>query len=92
MYNISNELANYISWSLEFNVKSIYDYMSTHTSGFKQITEELKGELDQLLIDRNLTILELYKKLAISCDETVNFCEIHRRFYDPTIDKRSSKT
>ena len=84
-YDISNELANYISWSLEFNVKSIYDYMSTHTSGFKQRTEELKDELDQLLIDHNLTILELYKRLAIHCNETVNFCEIHRRFYDPTI-------
>ena len=84
-YDISNELANYISWSLEFNVKSIYDYMSNHSSGFKQRIEELELQLDQLLIAHNLNILELYKRLAIPCIDTINFCEIHRRFYDPTI-------
>ena len=84
-YGISDELANYISWSLEINVKSIYDYMAETRPDFKPRIAQLKSQLDQILEGHNLTILELYKKLAIPCQNTINFCEIHRIFYEPDV-------
>ena len=62
---ISNEMANYLTMALDPNAASLYRLMSFQIGSHAKRMEELENELDKILRTRNITIVDLMKKIAI---------------------------
>lgn len=59
------EIANYITMALDPSASTLYRFMSSQIGNYAQRINELQTELDQILTSRNITIVDLMKKLAI---------------------------
>ena len=73
-----------MTYSVDPGFIDYYRQFSTMTQGgtqFVQLMGLMQLRLHQILKDNNMTIIELYKAMAIKCNEFVFFCEIHRKFY-----------
>ena len=80
-YKISNELANYITMALDSSSASIYEIMSEIHSDYCDEMDALAHELSQILEDLNMSLLDLFKALAVRCQDFLVFCQIHSQIY-----------
>jgi hypothetical protein len=62
---ISNNLANYMTMALDPNVGHLVRYMTREVPDYPRLLEQLQEELDTKLSTSNMTILELFHKVAI---------------------------
>ena len=62
---ITNEMANYLTMALDPNAASIYELMKEQIENYEDRMKELQDELDEILISRNISIVELFHKIAI---------------------------
>ena len=58
-------MANYLTMSLDPNAGSLYHLMSSQVNTYQQKIKDLEKELDDILRLKNLTIVELFHKIAI---------------------------
>ena len=83
--NISDYMANYLTMSVDITLRSFYEYMTTVAVGtgpiFIEMMEKSAEQLDKILKDNNLNNMELMRNIAISCDELIMMCEVHRALY-----------
>ena len=81
-YNISNSLANYMTFALNPSLNDFVDFMLSGLTGtsreFETMLEKEAANLDSVLNDRNLTIIELFKAVAMSCEDVIVYCDDHR--------------
>ncbi len=64
-YNISNTLANYMTMVLDPNVKNFAKNILTYRPGNKERLNQLNQDLELILDERNVTVLELFYRVAI---------------------------
>ena len=62
---ISEEMANYLTMALDPSAGGIYELMSRQIFNYKNRIEKLEDELDEILLSKNVTILELFHRIAI---------------------------
>jgi hypothetical protein len=62
---ISNDVANYITMALDPNVGILVRYLSKNVPDYAASLDRLEVELDQKLHDSNITLLELFHRVAI---------------------------
>ena len=65
MEDISNELANYMTMTLDLNVANLASYMNRTVPNYDALINELDAQLETKLKASNITILELFHRLAI---------------------------
>lgn len=58
-------LANYMTMALDPNIAHLANHMKNEYSSFENLLYDLNDELDLKLKSDNLTILELFHKVAI---------------------------
>jgi len=58
-------LANYLTMALDPNAGNIYELMKTQIPKYEEKMMELEDELDMILTGRNISIVELFHKVAI---------------------------
>ena len=58
-------MANYITMALDPNASNLYHLMSHQIGNYAQRIRELQLELEIILRTRNLSIVDLMKKIAI---------------------------
>ena len=58
-------MANYLTMALDPNAANIYELMSRQIDNYQERMMELEDELDQILFSRNISIVELFHKIAI---------------------------
>jgi hypothetical protein len=58
-------MANYLTMALDPNAANLYRLMSYQIGNHAKRMEELENELEKILTTRNITIVELMKKIAI---------------------------
>ena len=79
-------MANYLTMVFDYSSKQIYEYFRSATDfpfpNYANDVQALTAELDQILSDKNVTVLELLESIAINCTSFVTFCEIHSVFID----------
>ena len=63
--DISNELANYMTMTLDLNVANLASYMNRTVPNYDALINELDAQLETKLKASNITILELFHRLAI---------------------------
>merc|ERR1712226_1607791 len=59
--------------------------------GITEVNTRARNELNRVLLENNWTLIELFRKIAIRCEDLVYFCDIHRKIYfsDKKADNRS---
>ena len=62
---ITNEMANYITMALDPNAGNLYKLMNNQIGNYEKKMEILQSELEQILLVRNLTIVDLFHKIAV---------------------------
>ncbi len=62
---ISDDMANYITMALDPSAGAIYQLMSRQISNYEDRIAELEDQLDQVLLSKNITILDLFHRIAI---------------------------
>ncbi len=62
---ISNEMANYLTMALDPNAANIYELMSKQIPNYREKIMNLEDELDEILISKNISIVNLFHKIAI---------------------------
>ena len=60
-------MANYITMALDPNASNLYNLMSYQIGNYAQRIRELQLELENILTTRNLSVVDLMKKIAIRC-------------------------
>ena len=65
MEGITNEMANYITMALDPNAGNLYKLMNNQIGNYENKMEILQSELEQILLVRNLTIVDLFHKIAV---------------------------
>eukprot|EP00094_Tigriopus_californicus_P005172 TCALIF_04986-PA protein Name:"Protein of unknown function" AED:0.17 eAED:0.17 QI:2/1/0/1/1/0.5/2/0/132 len=87
--NISNDMANYMTLALDFGVTEYIQFMKKNNdfSGllFESKMAHLESELNEILNSSKMSILDLFREVAISCDDFISYCEVHREFYVATV-------
>ena len=58
-------MANYMTMALDPNVGHLVKYMTREVSEYGALLDQLQGELDIKLNSSNMTILDLFHKVAI---------------------------
>ena len=64
---ISNEMANYITMALDPNAGHTFALMNEQIENYQKHTTRLEEELETLLNKKNMTIVDLFHKIAIRC-------------------------
>lgn len=80
--NISDELANYMTMVLDPNVKDFLENIKITHPEYIQVLHQYKNDLDRILKQNQMSLLDLYHKIAVRCSDFVRFCEVHRRIYN----------
>ena len=62
---ISNDLANYLTMALDPNAGNIFELMKSQIPKYEERIMELEDELDMILSGQNISIVELFHKVAI---------------------------
>jgi len=62
---ITNEMANYLTMALDPNSSNLYKMMSDQIGNYKKRITELQDELDRILKLKNITIVDLFHRIAI---------------------------
>ena len=62
---VSEDLANYMSMALDPSAGNTADLMSQQIPNYREGIENLERELQEKLTAKNVTILELFHKIAI---------------------------
>lgn len=65
VWNVSNNLANYLSMALDPNMKATYDFMVTASNSTKLIFENMEAQLEAILTSNSISILDLFRNLAV---------------------------
>jgi hypothetical protein len=58
-------MANYMTMALDPSAGAIYQLMSRQISNYQDRIAELEEQLDQILLSKNITILDLFHRIAI---------------------------
>ena len=58
-------MANYITMALDPNAGNLYKLMNNQIGNYEKKMEILQSELEQILLVRNLTIVDLFHKIAV---------------------------
>ena len=58
-------MANYLTMALDPNAANIYELMSKQIPNYREKIMNLEDELDEILISKNISIVELFHKIAI---------------------------
>jgi hypothetical protein len=58
-------MANYMTMALDPSAGAIYQLMSRQISNYQDRIAELEDQLDQILLSKNITILDLFHRIAI---------------------------
>ena len=84
-HNISNELANYMTLVMDPSLPSLIEFMLSNLTGtaeiYSRIIATYEPQLDAILELHQMTLLELYKAVAIECELIVIYCELHRESF-----------
>jgi len=62
---ISPNLANYMTMALDPNVGHLVSFMREEVPTYDQLLKDLQSELDDKLYSQNLTLIELFHKIAM---------------------------
>ena len=86
---ISEGLANYMTMVFDYGAPQIVSYFSNSTDfvlpNYLDSIHAFGEELDQILSDKNTTLLSLMQRIAINCTNFVVFCEIHGAYINPDV-------
>lgn len=67
--NISNDMANYMTLALDFGLAEYFNFMKTSnvlgSAMFESTMTKLELDLDEILHSSNLSLIELYREVAI---------------------------
>jgi hypothetical protein len=58
-------MANYLTMALDPNAANIYELMSKQIPNYREKIMNLEDELDEILISKNISIVNLFHKIAI---------------------------
>ena len=58
-------MANYLTMTLDPNAGNIFELMKDQIPKYQERMMELEDELDDILVTRNVTIVDLFHKIAI---------------------------
>ena len=58
-------MANYLTMALDPNAGNLYKLMNNQIGNYKRNIQQLEYELDKILYVRNLTIVDLFHKIAM---------------------------
>jgi hypothetical protein len=58
-------MANYLTMALDPNAANIYELMSKQIPKYREKIMNLEDELDEILISKNISIVNLFHKIAI---------------------------
>jgi hypothetical protein len=58
-------MANYMTMALDPSAGAIYQLMSRQISNYQDRIAELEDQLDQILLSKNITIMDLFHRIAI---------------------------
>ena len=58
-------MANYLTMALDPNSSNLYKMMSEQIGNYKKRILELQDELDRILKFKNITIVDLFHRIAI---------------------------
>ena len=58
-------MANYLTMALDPNAANIYELMSKQIPNYQEKIMNLEDELDEILISKNISIVNLFHKIAI---------------------------
>ena len=64
---ISNEMANYITMALDPNAGHTFALMNDQIGNYQKNITRLEKELETILRTKNITIVDLFHKIAIRC-------------------------
>ena len=64
-YNITNEMANYIAMAVRPNTGAVYDFFKRVNPDVIERYNYLANSLDDLLVQYDMNLVDLYKVLAI---------------------------
>ena len=64
-YNVSNSLANYMTMALDFSSGTLAYFYREIIPSLSQEMSKLNDELDSLMAKENVTIVQLFKNMAI---------------------------
>jgi hypothetical protein len=62
---VSPSLANYMTMALDPNVGHLVSFMREEVPTYDQLLKDLQLELDQKLDSQNITLIELYHRIAM---------------------------
>jgi len=62
---VSEDLANYMSMAVDPSAGNIVDLMSQQIPNYREGIDKLENELQEKLKAKNVTILELFHRIAI---------------------------
>ena len=64
-FNVSNDLANYMTTVYDQSYNSLYHGMVKVDPNYSTSVKNLENQLDNVLLDNNLTLVQLFNKSAI---------------------------
>ena len=62
---ISNEMANFLTMALDPHAGNIFQLMNHQIPNYQEKILDLEDELDEILQTRNISILQLFQRVAI---------------------------
>ena len=62
---ITNEMANYLTMALDPNTANLFKMMVGQIENYKQRIDKLQDELDKILKSKNITIVDLFHRIAM---------------------------
>ncbi len=86
--NISEDLANYITMTLDPNVGNLVSFMKDDIPSYEDTLVRLQNELDQKLVESESSLIEVFHKIAM---KLVNAPKRFLLFYCHLLTKRYFK-
>lgn len=78
---ISVEMANYLTMALDPSAGNIVELMSQEVQNYRETISKLQTELEQILAAKNVTVLDLFYRIAIRLFKRFCYSRVGTRLF-----------